>query len=212
MQINNEDLYLLYIYLNIYAENEKELEMQLNNVEGILQSNGIQSKRANFRQEQVYFACLPLMLNSYDIKNASKRNVLTSGLTGTYPFISSSIFDDEGVFIGNNIYNNSLIFIDKFNREKYKNGNMCIFGTSGAGKSFFTKLQILRNWLLGIEQYVIDPEREYEKICKNLNGTIFKIGPSSETYINIFDIREESIEDSKGYLSTKIQKLLGFSD
>ena len=210
MQINNEDLYLLYIYLNIYAENEKELEMQLNNVEGILQSNGIQSKRANFRQEQVYFACLPLMLNSYDIKNASKRNVLTSGLTGTYPFISSSIFDDEGVFIGNNIYNNSLIFIDKFNREKYKNGNMCIFGTSGAGKSFFTKLQILRNWLLGIEQYVIDPEREYEKICKNLNGTIFKIGPSSETYINIFDIREESIEDSKGYLSTKIQKLLGF--
>ena len=210
MQINNEDLYLLYIYLNVYAESEKELEMQLNTVEGILQSNGIQSKRANFRQEQVYFACLPLMQNSYDIKNASKRNILTSGLTATYPFIASSIFDEEGVFIGNNIYNNSLIFIDKFNREKYKNGNICIFGTSGAGKSFFTKLQILRNWLLGIEQYVIDPEREYEKICNNLNGTIFKIGPSSETYINIFDIREESIEDSKGYLSTKIQKLLGF--
>ena len=63
---------------------------------------------------------------------------------------------------------------------------------------------------MGIEQYVIDPEREYEKICKNLNGAIFKIGPSSETYINIFDIREESIEENKGYLSTKIQKLLGF--
>ena len=150
------------------------------------------------------------MQNSYDIKHASKRNILTSGLVGTYPFISSSIFDEEGVFIGNNIYNNSLIFIDKFDREKYKNGNMCIFGTSGAGKSFFTKLQILRNWLMGIEQYVIDPEREYEKICKNLNGAIFKIGPSSETYINIFDIREESIEENKGYLSTKIQKLLGF--
>ena len=210
MQINNEDLYLLYIYIDVYAENEKELEMQLNNVEGMLQSNGIQTKRANFRQEQVFLSCTPLMQNSYDIKHASKRNVLTSGLVGTYPFISSSIFDEEGVFIGNNIYNNSLIFIDKFNREKYKNGNMCIFGTSGAGKSFFTKLQILRNWLMGVEQYVIDPEREYEKICKNLNGAIFKIGPSSETYINIFDIREESIEENKGYLSTKIQKLLGF--
>lgn len=210
MQINNEDLYLLYIYIDVYAENEKELEIQLNNVEGMLQSNGIQTKRANFRQEQVFFSCTPLMQNSYDIKHASKRNILTSGLVGTYPFISSSIFDEEGVFIGNNIYNNSLIFIDKFNREKYKNGNMCIFGTSGAGKSFFTKLQILRNWLMGIEQYVIDPEREYEKICKNLNGAIFKIGPSSETYINIFDIREESIEENKGYLSTKIQKLLGF--
>ena len=210
MQINNEDLYLLYIYIDIYAENEKELEMQISNVEGILQSNGIQTRRANFRQEQVYFSCLPLMQNNYDIKHASKRNVLTSGLVGTYPFISSSIFDDEGVFIGNNIYNDSLIFIDKFNREKYKNGNMCIFGASGAGKSFFSKLQILRNWLSGIEQYVIDPEREYEKICKNLNGAIFKIGPSSKTFINIFDIREESIEENKGYLSTKIQKLLGF--
>ena len=210
MQINNEDLYLLYIYVDVYAENEKELEMQISNVEGILQSNGIQTKRANFRQEQAYFACLPLMQNSHDIKYASKRNVLTSGLVGTYPFISSTIFDDEGIFIGNNIYNNSLIFVDKFNREKYKNGNMCIFGTSGAGKSFFTKLQILRSWLMGIEQYVIDPEREYEKICKNLNGTIFKIGPASETYINIFDIREESNEENRGYLSAKIQKLLGF--
>jgi len=210
MQINNEDLYLLYIYINIYSNNPKELEIQINNVEGILQSNGIQTRRANFRQEQLFFSCLPLMQNEYDIKNASKRNVLTSGLVGTYPFISSSIFDEEGIYIGNNIYNNSLIFIDKFNREKYKNGNMCIFGSSGAGKSFFTKLQIIRNWLIGIEQYVIDPEREYQNICNNLEGSLFKIGPSSKTYINIFDIRENSIEENKGYLSTKIQKLLGF--
>ena len=210
MQINNEDLYLLYIYIDIYSDNPKELEANINNVEGILQSNGIQTRRANFRQEQVYISCLPLMQNNEDIKYASKRNVLTSGLVGTYPFISSSIFDDTGVLIGSNIYNNSLIFVDKFDREKYKNGNMCIFGSSGAGKSYFTKIQIIRNWLLGIEQYVIDPEREYEKVCKNLNGSIFKIGPSSETYINIFDIREESIEENKGYLATKIQKLLGF--
>ena len=58
------------------------------------------------------------------------------------------------------MYNNSLILIDRYNTNKYKNANMCIFGTSGAGKSFYTKLLILRNTLLGIEQYVIDPERE----------------------------------------------------
>ncbi len=78
------------------------------------------------------------------------------------------------------------------------------------GKSFYTKLMILRYRLLNIEQYVIDPEREYEKIAKNLNGTILKIGPTSETYINILDIRKESIEDGKGYLATKIAKLIGF--
>ena len=69
---------------------------------------------------------------------------------------------------------------------------------------------ILRYRLLNIEQYVIDPEREYEKLAKNLNGTTLKIGPNSNTYINILDIREESIEDGKGYLASKIAKLIGF--
>ena len=75
------------------------------------------------------------------------------------------------------------------------------------GKSYYTKLLILRNRLLGIEQYIIDPEREYINICNNLEGTLLKIGPTSDTYINIFDIRKESIEDSNsGYLATKIRK------
>ena len=69
---------------------------------------------------------------------------------------------------------------------------------------------ILRYRFLGIEQYVIDPEREYEKLAKNLNGAILKIGPNSNTYINILDIRQESIEDEKGYLATKIARLIGF--
>lgn len=99
MQINNEDLYLLYIYIDVYAESPKELEAILNNVEGTLQSNGIQTRRANFRQEQVFFSCLPFFQNDYSIKNASRRNILTNGLVGTYPFISSSIFDEDGVLI-----------------------------------------------------------------------------------------------------------------
>ena len=78
------------------------------------------------------------------------------------------------------------------------------------GKSFFTKLQILRYSMLGVEQYVIDPDREYTNIAKELEGTILKIGPSSETYINVLDIRRESIEDEKGYLATKISRLIGF--
>lgn len=211
MQVNNEDLYFLYIYVDIFADNIKELEYYLNNIEGIMQSKGMQTRRANFREEQIYKSCLPIMENNIDIKNSAKRNVLTSGLLSTYPFITSSIFDEEGIFIGKNIYNNSLIFVDRYNTNKYKNANMCIFGTSGAGKSFYTKLLILRYRLMGIEQYVIDPEREYINLVKELNGTEIKIGPSSNTYINIFDIREESLEEGeKGYIATKIAKLIGF--
>ena len=123
---------------------------------------------------------------------------------------SGVIFDEKGIFIGTNIYNNSLIFIDRYSK-KYKNSNMCIFGTSGAGKSFYTKLLILRCRILGVSQYVVDPEREYDKLCKSLNGTLIKLGPSSNTYINVLEIRKESIEDGEnGYLAIKISKLIGF--
>ena len=78
------------------------------------------------------------------------------------------------------------------------------------GKSFFTKLQILRYRLMGIEQYVIDPDREYGNLAKNVDGIIFQLGATSKTYINVLDIREESIEETYGYLATKIGRLIGF--
>ena len=211
IQVNNEDIYYLYIYINIYAEDIKELEYYLNKIEGITQSKGMQTRRANFREEELFLSCLPIMENNNSIKDSAKRNVLTSGLLATYPFISSTIFDEDGIFIGTNIYNNSLVFIDRYNNAKYKNANICIFGTSGAGKSFYTKLLILRYKLLGISQYIIDPEREYNHLCDTLKGTEIKIGPNSDTYINVLEIRKESLEEGEsGYLATKIGKLIGF--
>jgi len=210
MQVNNEDLYYLYTYCMVIADDEKKLQLNLAKIDGILQSSGLVTKRANFRQEQVFRTCLPIMENSKELKEVTARNVLTQGLTGTYPFISSTLCDENGIFLGSNIYNNSMILVDRFNKDKYKNANMCVFGTSGAGKSFYIKLLILRYRLLGIEQYVIDPEREYNKIAESLDGTLIKLGPNSDTYVNVFDIREESIEDGQGYLSSKLLKLRGF--
>ena len=211
IQVNNEELYFLYIYINLYAEDIKELEYNLNKIEGIAQSKGMQTRRANFRQEECFLAGLPILENKEIIKEAAKRNILTTGLLSTYPFISSTIFDKNGIFIGTNIYNNSLVFIDRYDTNKYKNANICIFGTSGAGKSFYTKLLILRYKLLGIKQYIIDPDREYNKICEKLNGVEIKLGPTSNTYINVLEIRKESIEDGEsGYLAIKISKLIGF--
>ena len=211
IQVNNEDIYFLYIYLNLYSKDKKELEYLLEKIEGIILGKGMQARRAYFRQEQTFKACLPIMDNNKEIKEIAKRNVLSSSLISTYPFISSAIFDEEGIFIGTNIYNNSLVFIDRYNTNNYKNANMCIFGSSGAGKSFYIKLLVLRFRILGIEQYIIDPDREYTKLCNNLDGTLLKIGPASNTYINVFDIREESLEEGEGgYLATKISKLIGF--
>jgi len=140
MQVNNEDLYFLNIYITIFSENKKELEYLLNKIEGLVGAKGMQTRRAYFREEAAFLTSLPFMQNSKEVKDVSKRNILTSSLVSTYPFISSSIFDEEGIYIGTNIYNNSLIFIDRYNTEKYKNSNMCIFGTSGARKIFLYKI------------------------------------------------------------------------
>ena len=211
LQLNSEELYYLYIYLNLYSKDKKELEYNLDKIEGILQSKGMQTRRAYFREEQGLKTCLPFFENNLDLKEIAKRNVLTSGIISTYPFISSTLLDINGIFIGINVYNNSLIFIDRYDNNKYKNANMCIFGTSGAGKSFYTKLLILRSSLFNIEQYIIDPEREYNNICKKLGGILIKLSPTANNYINIFDIREESIDENEsGYLATKIGKLIGF--
>ena len=211
IQVNNQDLYYLYLYIHIFSNDIKELNYILNKIEGICQGSGIITRRAYFRQEESFMSFIPSMDNNKLIKEAAKRNVLTDGIIATYPFISSSMFDDEGIFIGTNRYNNSLVFIDRYNTEKYKNANVCIFGTSGAGKSYFTKLNIIRYRLFNIFQYVIDPEREYGNLCKALDGEIIKIGPTSNSFINIFDIRKDSLEDSNnGYLATKIDKLIGF--
>lgn len=211
MQLNNQQLLYFYTYITTYSKNKEELKNQINKIEEILQNSGLKSKKSYFRQEQTILANLPLNKNNDDIKKAVKKNILTDGIRGTYPFITSTIYDEKGILYGTDINSNSLIIIDKFDREKYKNSNTCLFGSSGSGKSYFTKIQILRNYILNINQYIIDPEREYEKISKSLNGSLIKIGPASKTYINIFDIREDSLEENEeGYLATKLNKLIGF--
>ena len=93
MQVNNEEIYYMYIYLTVFSKDKKELEYLVNKVEGMSQSKGIQTRRAYFREEQGFLATLPFAQNSVDIKDVAKRNILKSGLVYTYPFISSSIFD-----------------------------------------------------------------------------------------------------------------------
>lgn len=81
MQVNNEELYFLYIYITLFSENQKELEYILNKIEGILQSKGMQTRRAYFRQEKAFLASLPIMSNPIELKEAAKRNVLTSRIS-----------------------------------------------------------------------------------------------------------------------------------
>lgn len=212
MQVNKEDLYHLCIYLSVSAESIEMLNFNLEKLEGICAAMGLATRRAVFRQKEIFETMLPIGENPVELKSGAVRNVLTDGLSSTYPFVSSELYDEEGVLIGVNNYNHSLIVVDRFNSKLYKNANMCVLGTSGAGKSFLVKLMLLRNRYLGIKQFVIDPDSEYRSVCDSVDGTFLEISPSSHTYINVMDIRESEKVDSepKGYLMEKLAQLRTF--
>ena len=209
MQINNEEMYYLYLFILVSGNTINELEKCIKEIEEINVSLGLDSKRAYFRQDEIFKMTFPYNYQNEIIKKQVRRNILTEGIKSTYPFITTRIFDDGGILIGKSVEDNSLIVVDKFKKEKYKNSNIAIFGTSGAGKSFFTKLMIIRSFIFDIEQLIIDPEREYEELCKNLDGEYIKLGPKSVNYINIFDIKEEDLEDEI-FFENIIEKVKSF--
>ena len=208
LQIANEDLYYLYIYISVYADSLDNLNNDIQKIESIASGIGMKTRKALFRQKEIFDTVMPFLKNENTVKKYYKRNVLTSGIVGTYPFVSNELCDENGVLIGINDFNKSLVMIDRFDSYKYKNPNMCIIGTSGSGKSYFTKLMIIRNRYLNVLQYVIDPEGEYIKICDKLNGRAINFDDGK--IINLMDIRENSVENKTGYLQSKINKLNTF--
>lgn len=196
MNINSEDPYYLYILVSVYAESKDKLEDRLKSVESKLGSKDIVSRRADFRHESGFIACLPLHQLSPDLKKATRRNALTKGIASTYPFCSFEFCDDNGILVGINEHNNSLVIVDIFNTALYKNANAVILGTSGAGKTFLIQLLALRLRLQNIPVMIIAPLKghEFKKACLAIGGQYIKISPASGDCINIMEIRKSTFE------------------
>ena len=215
MNVHNEDPYYIYILICVYAQTKEKLEDRLRAVEGLLAGKDIMVRRADFRHEDGFIACLPLHSITQSLKKSTKRNALTLGVASTYPFVSSEFSDENGVLIGINKHNNSLVIIDIFNTAIYKNANVVILGTSGAGKTFLLQLLAMRLRQQGIQVMIIAPLKghEFKKACDAIGGTFIRLSPGSADCINIFDIRSSSFEDNSdndiknSLLLSKIQKL-----
>src|SRR3989339_342071 len=112
-------------------------------------------------------------------------NMNSSPIAASFPFISSELTSDDGILYGINRHNNSLVLFDRFSLQ---NANMVVFATSGAGKSYAVKLEILRSLMLGVDVIVIDPEMEYDHLAEAVNGTYVNISLASESKVNPFDL------------------------
>ncbi|MDQ5969365.1 MAG: conjugal transfer ATP-binding protein TraC, partial [Patescibacteria group bacterium] len=138
-------------------------------------------KPALFQQEQAFKTTIPLGTDSLQVY--SKLN--SSPLSSLFPFVSFDLTSDKGILYGINRHNSSLILFDRFSLENY---NSITFAKSGSGKSFMTKLEILRTLMFDADVIVIDPEKEYEYLAEAAGGRFFNISLNSEHHINPFEL------------------------
>ena len=154
---NNEDFYYLNLLVTITAANVEDLEWKCAEMKKLLLSQDMDVQACSFCQEQAFLSSLPLVSLEKHLFERSKRNVLTLGAASCYPFTSYEMCDDNGILLGVNKHNNSLIIVDIFDSRVYKNANIAILGTSGAGKSFTMQLMATRMRRKGIQVFIIAP-------------------------------------------------------
>ena len=189
---NNEDFYYINLLITITAESREELEWKEAEMKKLLLSQDMQVRSCHYREEQAYLSSLPFLRLDKKLYERSKRNVLSSGVAACYPYISYEMCDDNGVMLGVNRYNSSLVVLDLFDTATYKNANMVILGTSGAGKTFSMQLLALRMRRKGIPVFIIAPLKghEFRRACENVGGSYILISPASPYCINIMEIRK----------------------
>src|SRR3989339_2159571 len=185
-----EHFFQFAFYVSLYAKSKEELDKRTEQIESIFGQKLIYSKRGFYQAEQGFNATLPLCNDELMIT----FNMNTSPIASSYPFISSDVTSDNGILYGINRHNNSLILFDRFSLQ---NANSVVFATSGAGKSYAIKLEVLRSLMMGVEVIIIDPENEYKHLSEAVGGTYINVSLASENKINPFDLPRSIGGDAK---------------
>ncbi len=181
LQQAQEKLFDVGLYISIYGNTTDELDKAESEIKSILEAKLVYVKPALFQQEQGFNSIAPICTDVLQVH--SKLN--SSPLSSLFPFISFDLTSEKGILYGVNRHNSSLILFDRFSLENY---NSIIFAKSGSGKSYMTKLEILRTLMFDVDVIVIDPEKEYETMTEATGGKYFNISLNSDNHINPFDL------------------------
>ncbi len=181
IQRGQEKFFQYALYFTIYGESEEQIKKVQTRLESTLGGRLVLTKSADIQMEHGFNSSLPLAIDELEVT----RNMNTNPLSTTFPFTSSDLTSNQGILYGINRHNDSLIIFDRFELE---NANSVVFATSGAGKSYAIKLEILRSMMMGTDVIVIDPENEYEALANTVGGTYLKVSLNSDKRINPFDL------------------------
>ncbi|NBS69713.1 DUF87 domain-containing protein, partial [bacterium] len=163
-----EHFFQFAFYVTIYGKDKEDLDKRTEEIEAIFGTKLIYTKRGFYQSEQGFNSTLPECNDELMIT----FNMNTSPIASSFPFISSDVSSDNGILYGINRHNNSLILFDRFSLQ---NANSVVFATSGAGKSYTVKLEILRSLMMGTDVIVIDPEMEYRQLSDAVGGTFVNV-------------------------------------
>lgn len=197
-----EKFFHFSMYITLYAKDQEALEKISRNVTSTLAAINVTAKPATLQQEQGFVSSQPLGLDNLYIT----RNMDTTSLATTFPFVTSELTMDHGIMYGLNLHNRSLVIFDRFELE---NANAVIFAKSGAGKSYFVKLEAVRSLMLGTEILIIDPEREYEDLANAVNGAYISFSQDKGNKMNPFELSGVT-EEGDDELRMKLLALQGF--
>lgn len=197
-----EDIYYTYTFVTLYAYSLEELYRNREALENFARVN--EMKFTDFRnlQDNVFLSLAPYNALDARIAKMTYHNVTSSAVAASYPFTSFALQDEGGILLGINEENNSLVIYNNFDETKYPNKNITIFGESGRGKTFALLTITTRFSLLGVQNFIIAPDKqdEFRRICKQLDGVFVDVSPGSKAVINPLDIFPiESLNDAAIY-------------
>lgn len=185
----------MHTLIEAAAEDEETLKTRIKQIENLCGSLDLTVRKADYKQEQAFLSMLPLCSLDADIGKKSRRNALTHGVAAAFPFSCFELCDETGVFWGVDIQTGSVVLLDPFDSSKYSNGNLSIFGMSGAGKTYTSLALAMRFRQQNIQVMIIVPEKgfEYAAACESIGGQFIKISAGSQDCLNPMEIRRVSL-------------------
>ena len=191
-----EELFYMHTLIEVTAPDTETLEKRVRQVKNRCGSMNITVRRADYSHEQAFLSMLPFCRLDAILEKQTRRNVLTSGAAAAFPFTSFELCDDKGILLGINLHNQSAVILDNYDTDVYSNGNMSIFGMSGAGKTYTILLMAMRLRMTGVQVFIIAPEKgfEYRNACEAIGGQYIKLARGSADCINMMDIRRTTLD------------------
>ena len=176
LKIGNEDLFNVNIHIVCEESVKKE-------VRGLLKQYGFKYSEMFGRQVESFVSS---NISRLEKATDHSRGIQTSAIAAMFPFISNSLQDPNGFYIG---YNSYPVFVDLFQRNNERvNSNMMVIGKSGSGKSYATKVLLANLAADNARIFILDPEDEYTDLALNLKGKIIDVGSSVNGILNPFHV------------------------